>query len=104
MRSLKVILSVFVLLSVAFTVSAQEPLYRNEKAPVEERVKDLLSRMTVDEKIDLLRATSPANERLGIEKYYHGNEALHGVVRPGRFTVFPQAIGLAASWDPARKP
>ena len=100
MRSLKVILSVFVLLSVAFTVSAQEPLYRNEKAPVEERVKDLLSRMTVDEKIDLLRATSPANERLGIEKYYHGNEALHGVVRPGRFTVFPQAIGLAASWDP----
>ena len=100
MRSLKVILSVFVLLSVAFTVRAQEPLYRNEKAPVEERVKDLLSRMTVDEKIDLLRATSPANERLGIEKYYHGNEALHGVVRPGRFTVFPQAIGLAASWDP----
>ncbi len=100
MRSLKVILSVFALLSVSFTVRAQEPLYRNEKAPVEERVKDLLSRMTVDEKIDLLRATSPANERLGIEKYYHGNEALHGVVRPGRFTVFPQAIGLAASWDP----
>ena len=100
MRSLKVILSVFVLLSVAFTVRAQEPLYRNEKAPVEERVKDLLSRMTVDEKIDLLRATSPANERLGIDKYYHGNEALHGVVRPGRFTVFPQAMGLAASWDP----
>ena len=58
MRSLKVILSVFALLSVSFTVRAQEPLYRNEKAPVEERVKDLLSRMTVDEKIDLLRATS----------------------------------------------
>lgn len=100
MRRLKVILSVIALLTMAFTVRAQDPLYKNEKTPVEERVKDLLSRMTIDEKIDLLRATSPANERLGIEKYYHGNEALHGVVRPGRFTVFPQAIGLASSWDP----
>ena len=87
-------------LSMMFAGMAQEPLFRNEKASVEDRVNDLLGRMTVDEKIDLLRATSPANERLGIEKYYHGNEALHGVVRPGRFTVFPQAIGLAASWDP----
>ncbi|MBR1927915.1 MAG: glycoside hydrolase family 3 C-terminal domain-containing protein [Bacteroidales bacterium] len=78
----------------------QNPLYLNEKAPIGQRVEDLLGRMTVDEKIDLLRATSPANERLGIAKYYHGNEALHGVVRPGRFTVFPQAIALAASWDP----
>lgn len=100
MRRIKIVLCVYTLLSLTIAVKAQEPLYKNEKAPVEERVKDLLSRMTVDEKIDLLRATSPANERLGIEKYYHGNEALHGVVRPGRFTVFPQAIGLAASWDP----
>lgn len=100
MRIIKIVLCVYTLLSLTIAVKAQEPLYKNEKASVEERVKDLLSRMTVDEKIDLLRATSPANERLGIEKYYHGNEALHGVVRPGRFTVFPQAIGLAASWDP----
>ena len=76
-----------------------KPVYLDEDAPIESRVKDLLSRMTPDEKIDLLRATSPANERLGIDKYYHGNEALHGVVRPGTFTVFPQAIALAASWD-----
>ena len=61
---------------------------------------DLLSKLTVEEKIDLLRATSPENKRLGIPKYYHGNEALHGVVRPGKFTVFPQAIGLAAMWNP----
>ena len=81
-------------------VSAQEPLYKNENAPIAERVEDLLGRMTVDEKIDLLRATSPANERLGFDKYYHGNEALHGVVRPGNFTVFPQAIALASTWDP----
>ena len=65
-----------------------------------ERVADLLSRLTVEEKISLLRATSPGIPRLGIDKYYHGNEALHGVVRPGRFTVFPQAIGLAATWNP----
>ena len=56
---------------------------------------DLLSRLTVEEKVSLLRATSPGISRLDIPKYYHGNEALHGVVRPGRFTVFPQAIGLA---------
>jgi beta-glucosidase len=80
-------------------IKAQE-LYRNEQAPVHDRIVDLLRRMTAEEKIDLLRATSPANERLGIAKYYHGNEALHGVVRPGSFTVFPQAIGLAAMWNP----
>ena len=78
----------------------QRPVYQDENAAVEQRVEDLLQRLTLDEKIDLLRATSPANERLGFPKYYHGNEALHGVVRPGRFTVFPQAVGLAATWDP----
>ena len=78
---------------------AQE-LYKNANAPVHERVMDLISRLTVEEKISLLRATSPGIPRLGIDKYYHGNEALHGVVRPGRFTVFPQAIGLAATWNP----
>ena len=79
--------------------AGSKPIYLDEDAPIESRVKDLLSRMTPDEKIDLLRATSPANERLGIDKYYHGNEALHGIIRPGTFTVFPQAIALAASWD-----
>ncbi len=83
----------------AVPVFGQRPVYQDENAPLEQRVEDLLQRMTVDEKIDLLRATSPANERLGFPKYYHGNEALHGVVRPGRFTVFPQAVGLAATWD-----
>ena len=80
-------------------VQAQE-LYKNEDVPIHERVMDLLSRLTVEEKVSLLRATSPGIPRLDISKYYHGNEALHGVVRPGRFTVFPQAIGLAATWNP----
>lgn len=72
--------------SVAKTV---EP-YKDMNLPRHERVMDLLSRITVEEKISLLRATAPAIERLDIENYYHGNEALHGVVRPGNFTVFPQ--------------
>ena len=93
-------LSLAMMAGFASTAIAQEPLWKNEDAPIAERVEDLLGRMTVDEKIDLLRATSPANERLGIEKYYHGNEALHGVVRPGNFTVFPQAIALASTWNP----
>ena len=65
-----------------------------------QRITSLLDQMTVEEKIDLLRATSPGVERLGIPKYLMGNEALHGVVRPGKFTVFPQAIGLASMWNP----
>ena len=98
-RYKKILLAgVLAVMSCSF-IHAQE-LYKNENAPVHERVMDLLSRMTVEEKISLLRATSPAIPRLGIDKYYHGNEALHGVVRPGRFTVFPQAIGLAATWNP----
>ena len=92
--------SIIAALLLAAQTFAQVLPYRDESLPIDERVEDLLSRMTVDEKIDLMRSTSPAIERLGIDKYYHGNEALHGVVRPGRFTVFPQAIGLAASWDP----
>ena len=94
------LLSLAMMFGTTSVTNAQEPLWKNEDAPIAERVEDLLGRMTVDEKIDLLRATSPANERLGIEKYYHGNEALHGVVRPGNFTVFPQAIALASTWNP----
>ena len=86
--------------AMALSVNAQTLPYLDESRSIEERVEDLLSRLTVDEKIDLMRATSPANEQLGFPKYYHGNEALHGVVRPGKFTVFPQAIGLASTWNP----
>lgn len=96
----KIVLSgLLALVTCAHPAQAQE-LYKNEKATTHERVTDLLSRLTVEEKISLLRATSPGIQRLDIPKYYHGNEALHGVVRPGRFTVFPQAIGFAATWNP----
>ncbi|MDP4284872.1 MAG: glycoside hydrolase family 3 C-terminal domain-containing protein [Bacteroidota bacterium] len=76
------------------------PLYLDENASQNERINDLLNRLTVEEKVSLLIASSPGIPRLNIDKYYHGNEALHGVVRPGKFTVFPQAIGLASMWNP----
>lgn len=76
-------------------------IYLDESASIETRVEDLLSKLTVEEKISLMRSTAPAVERLGLDKYYHGNEALHGIIRPGRFTVYPQAIALASMWDPA---
>ncbi|MDR1381998.1 MAG: beta-glucosidase, partial [Tannerella sp.] len=91
----------FVMLLQFPALQAQETeLFRNENAPLHDRITDLLLRLTVEEKIGLLRATSPEIPRLGVDKYYHGNEALHGVVRPGNFTVFPQAIGLASMWNP----
>ncbi len=101
MATNKPILSLcFLLLGAWLLPSSAQPLYRNEDASIHERTLDLLGRMTVEEKIDIIRATSPGVERLGIPKYYMGNEALHGVVRPGKFTVFPQAIGLASMWNP----
>lgn len=64
-----------------------------------ERADLLISKMTLKEKLMIIIETSQANERLNIPKYFHGNEALHGVVRPGTFTVFPQAIALGAMFD-----
>ncbi|MBE6723944.1 MAG: beta-glucosidase [Ruminococcaceae bacterium] len=74
--------------------------YEDRSLSFEERAADLLSRMTLREKILILIETSPANERLGIPPYNHGNEALHGVIRLGKYTVFPQAIAFGAMFDP----
>jgi beta-glucosidase len=65
----------------------------------EERIKDLISRMTLEEKVSQLSYTSAAIPRLGIPEYNWWNEALHGVARAGLATVFPQAIALAATFD-----
>ena len=64
-----------------------------------EYAKKLVSQMTIDEKISQMLYESPAIERLGIPEYNWWNEALHGVARAGTATVFPQAIGLAATFD-----
>ena len=66
---------------------------------MKERAAALVRQMTLEEKLRLIVETAEPVERLGIPKYYHGNEALHGVVRPGKFTVFPQAIAFGAMFD-----
>ena len=68
--------------------------------PIETRVKDLVARLTLQEKIGQLVFDAPAIPRLNIPAYNYWSEALHGVARNGRATVFPQAIGLAATWNP----
>ncbi len=73
--------------------------YMNESLSFEERAKDLVSKMTLEEKIFQTLHTAPAIERLGVKAYNWWNEALHGVARAGVATVFPQAIGLAATFD-----
>ncbi len=66
---------------------------------LDRRVDDLVSRMTVEEKVDQMQYQAPAIPRLGIPAYNWWNECLHGVARNGIATVFPQAIGMAATWD-----
>ena len=74
--------------------------FRDTGAPVAERVRDLIDRLTPEEKTGLLLMGNPAIERLGIGAYHWWSEGLHGYARSGVATVFPQAIGLAASWSP----
>jgi beta-glucosidase len=75
--------------------------YANPDRPAEERAADLVSRMTLAEKIGQMGTDAPAIPRLGVPAYDWWNEALHGVARAGTATVFPQAIALAASFDEA---
>jgi beta-glucosidase len=84
----------------AMLAFAQQPsIYKDPSAPIEKRIDDLVSRMSLEEKVSQLMNDSPAIERLGVPAYNWWNECLHGVARAGRATVFPQAIGLAATWD-----
>ncbi len=70
-----------------------------DRNSAKKRAKELVAKMTVEEKASQLRYDSPAIDRLGIPAYNWWNEALHGVARAGTATVFPQAIGLAAAFD-----
>lgn len=74
--------------------------FRDETLPVPERVADLLSRLTLEEKLGLLHQHQAPIERLGIGRFRTGTEALHGLAWLGESTVFPQAVGLGATWDP----
>ena len=83
------------------TVSAQQaPVYLDPSQPVKVRVKDMISKFTLAEKVDQLMYNSPAIPRLDIPAYNWWSEALHGVGRSGVATVFPQAIGLGSTFDP----
>ena len=75
-------------------------IFMNADLPIEERVKDLVSRLTLDEKVAQMVHNAEAIPHLGIPEYSWWNECLHGVARAGKATVFPQAIGMAASFDP----
>jgi beta-glucosidase len=75
------------------------PLYKDSAAPMEKRVDDLVSRMTLAEKVSQLMSDAAPIDRLGVPGYNWWNECLHGVARAGRATVFPEAIGMAATWD-----
>ncbi len=98
------IVSLLILLLLAVLPSqAQDSLaypFRDVSLTVEQRVNDLVSRMTVQEEIGQMQYDASAIPRLGIPSYNWWNECLHGVARNGIATVFPQAIGMAATFDP----
>ena len=73
--------------------------FQDTSLPFEARAADLVGRLTLDEKVAQMQDRAPAIPRLGIPAYNWWNEALHGVARSGLATVFPQAIGLAATWN-----
>lgn len=73
--------------------------FRDPRLPFAKRIDDLLSRLTLDEKTGFLHQFTPAVERLGIAAFRTGQEALHGVAWMGPATVFPQAVGLGATWN-----
>ena len=85
-----------------FAAYAQtQPLYKQVNAPINARVSNLLKLLTLPEKISLLGNNSPAIARLKIDPYNWWNEGLHGIARAGEATIFPQAIGMAATFNDA---
>ena len=88
------------LVGLALTVQAQNFPYQDKSLSAQERAADLVSRMTIREKVSLMSDGSPEVKRVGIKRYNWWNEALHGVGRAGMATVLPQPIGMAATFDP----
>ena len=100
-RPASICLLSFFLSSAILTPAAgqQSPVFRDPSQPVAARVNDLLTRLTPEEKVSLLGYRSRAVERLSIPAYNWWNEAMHGIARAGEATVFPQAIGIAATFN-----
>src|SRR4051812_12051298 len=92
------------LIVIAFTLilcksNAQQSPYQNPDLTLDERVTDLISRLTLEEKASLMFDQSPAIPRLGIKKFNWWSEALHGLANNDSVTVFPEPIGMAASFN-----
>ncbi len=88
-----------VALLTATYVMAQQLPYQNPDLSARERAKDLCARLTLEEKAQLMLDESPAIPRLGIKKFFWWSEALHGAANMGNVTVFPEPVGMAASWN-----
>ena len=89
---------ILLVVTVSFSQQGGKPAYLDPNLPLERRATDLVSRMTLEEKVLQMQSSAPAIPRLNIPAFDWWNEALHGVAQ-GRATVFPQAIGIAATWD-----
>ncbi|HWZ51274.1 MAG TPA: glycoside hydrolase family 3 C-terminal domain-containing protein [Granulicella sp.] len=100
----RVLASLCALLLLPLHLHSQQPApsalrFMNAKLSVEDRVDDLIGRMTLEEKVSQMRDHAPAIPRLNVPKYDWWNEGLHGVAFAGSATNFPQVIGMAATWD-----
>jgi beta-glucosidase len=102
-HTLPVVLPLLLAAGMAQALAAAEP-FRDPTLPLERRVDDLVSRLTLDEKIGMLAQVQPAIPRLGIKAFTNWTEGLHGLgwVRGGGVTAttFPQSVGLGETWDP----
>ena len=93
-------LSVFAFCLTISNIQAQTPPYQNPNLSAHERAVDLCSKLTLEEKAQLMLDESPAIPRLGIKKFFWWSEALHGAANMGNVTVFPEPVALAASFNP----
>jgi beta-glucosidase len=104
LRTIAVVASLCAVVLIAATPTfAQQDTsfpFQNPSLPIAQRVDDLVGRMTLEEKASQMRHEAPAIPRLDIPAYDWWSEGLHGIARSGYATVFPQAIGMAATWDP----
>lgn len=99
LKKLPALLALLLMPDAAWSADEARPLYLDSTQPIDVRTRDLVSRMTLEEKASMLSNSTPGVPRLGIPKYDWWSEALHGVANAGTATVFPQAIGLGAMWN-----
>src|ERR1700749_1926809 len=100
LQRLAALLFSFSIFSSGALAQSTKPLpYLDTSLSTQQRVDDLISRMTLDEKVAQLINTTPAIPRLNVPAYDYWSEGLHGIARSGYATLFPQAIGMAATWE-----